>query len=256
MKPHFLYAGAAAALLLAACSKPEAPAMPESMPDTAAPAMNESLRGPDTGESGGNDPTAVDPDHYTTELENDAVRVLRIHYGPGEESVMHYHPDSVTVFLDDIDVEMTMGDGSTVQASTPAGSMLFNQAGEHRPKNTSDSAWEVVEIELKPRDAVMGESGGPDPAVVDAAHYTTEFENDQVRVLRIKYGPGEQSVMHYHPDAIAVFITDQDVEMTMPDGTTQEISAKARDVLAVPGGQHLPKNIGDAAFELVLVELK
>ena len=42
-----------------------------------------------------------------------------------------------------------------------------------------------------------------DPAKVDAKHYKLEFENDQVRVLRITYGPGEKSVMHEHPDAMA-----------------------------------------------------
>ena len=28
-----------------------------------------------------------------------------------------------------------------------------------------------------------------DPVIVDSNHYKVEFENDQVRVLRIKYGP-------------------------------------------------------------------
>jgi hypothetical protein len=32
-----------------------------------------------------------------------------------------------------------------------------------------------------------------DPVKVDAKHYTVEFENSQVRVLRIKYGPHEKS---------------------------------------------------------------
>ena len=40
---------------------------------------------------------------------------------------------------------------------------------------------------------------GPDPTSVDAAHYKVEFENDRVRILRITYGPGEESVMHHHP---------------------------------------------------------
>jgi quercetin dioxygenase-like cupin family protein len=35
-----------------------------------------------------------------------------------------------------------------------------------------------------------------------------EFENEQVRVLRIGYGAGEKSVMHEHPNAVAVFLTD------------------------------------------------
>ena len=95
-----------------------------------------------------------------------------------------------------------------------------------------------------------------DPTVVDPEHYTTEFENESVRVLRIKYGPGDESVMHYHPDSVAIMVTDQLVQMTMPDGSTEEVTLGTGDVLFMDEGQHLPKNISDAAWELVLVELK
>jgi hypothetical protein len=47
-----------------------------------------------------------------------------------------------------------------------------------------------------------------DPVRVDPQHYTVEFENDQVRVLRIRYGPHEKSVMHGHPAGLAVFLAD------------------------------------------------
>ena len=43
------------------------------------------------------DAVTVDPKHYKVEMENDQVRVLRIHYGAGEKSVMHSHPASVAV---------------------------------------------------------------------------------------------------------------------------------------------------------------
>ena len=36
-------------------------------------------------------------------------------------------------------------------------------------------------------------------STVDSGHYAVEMENDKVRVLRIKYGPHEKSVMHSHP---------------------------------------------------------
>ena len=97
---------------------------------------------------------------------------------------------------------------------------------------------------------------GPDPTVVDADHYKVEFENEQVRVVRITYGPGEQSVMHYHPDNVAVFLTAGHVEFGMPDGSSAEASAEAGTHEFAPAGQHLPKNIGDEPLELVLVELK
>ena len=55
---------------------------------------------------------------------------------------------------------------------------------------------------------LSGKSFAQDPTQVDTKHYKVEFENDKVRVLRIAYGAGEKSVMHEHPDAVAVFLTD------------------------------------------------
>jgi quercetin dioxygenase-like cupin family protein len=95
-----------------------------------------------------------------------------------------------------------------------------------------------------------------DPVKVDGKHYTVEFENDQVRVLRIKYGPGEKSVMHGHPNGVAVFLTDHQGRFTMPDGTTENRSAKAGEAIWSPGGAHLPENTGNRPMELILVELK
>jgi quercetin dioxygenase-like cupin family protein len=246
-----------AALFCVSCSKPDSETVSEPQPaDEAAPAA-EPMRAPTAaGGAGGSDPTVVDPGHYTAEFENEAVRIVRIEYGAGEESVMHYHPNSVAVFLTDIGAQMTMPDGSTMEIAASAGDAVFNPAGEHLPKNMSDSAWEVIEVELKPRDSVQDEPGGPDAIVADADHYTAEFENEAVRILRIAYGAGEESVMHYHPDSVAVFLTDHHVQMTMPDGSTEEISAAAGDTIFSPGGQHLPKNISDSAWELVLIELK
>ena len=250
------FAGAIFALIFVACSKPESEAVSESQGPEGEPPAAESLRAPDSGQAGGSDPTVVDSDHYQTEFENEAVRIVRIAYGPGEESVMHYHPDSVAVFVTDHLVQMTMPDGSTNEIPADAGDALFIPGGQHLPKNISDSAWELVLVELKQRDSATGEPGGPNATVVDADHYTTEFENEAVRIVRIAYGPGEESVMHYHPDSVAVFVTDHLVQMTMPDGSTNEIPADAGDALFIPGGQHLPKNISNSAWELVLVELK
>lgn len=95
-----------------------------------------------------------------------------------------------------------------------------------------------------------------DPSKVDAKHYKVEFENDQVRVLRIKYGPKEKSVMHEHPGAVAVFLTDGNVRFASPDGKTQDSAVKAGTSQWTPAGKHLPENLTDKPFELVLVEVK
>jgi quercetin dioxygenase-like cupin family protein len=95
-----------------------------------------------------------------------------------------------------------------------------------------------------------------DPVKVDSKHYKVEFENDQVRVLRITYGPHEKSVMHDHPANVAVFLTDGQGQFTLPDGKTQDVPLKAGATQWSTGGKHLPENTGDKAFELVVVELK
>jgi quercetin dioxygenase-like cupin family protein len=95
-----------------------------------------------------------------------------------------------------------------------------------------------------------------DPVKVDPKHYKVEFENSDVRILCINYGPGEKSVMHTHPETVAIFLTDQKATFTTPDGKTTEMDAKAGEVKNLPAGPHLPQNIGDKPMELILVEFK
>jgi len=95
-----------------------------------------------------------------------------------------------------------------------------------------------------------------DPVKVDAKHYKVEFENAKVRVLRVTVAPGEKSVMHRHPDAVAIFQKGGRVRFTFPDGKTEERDITAGTTLWTPAITHQPENIGDSEFEVILVELK
>jgi hypothetical protein len=97
---------------------------------------------------------------------------------------------------------------------------------------------------------------GQDPVKVDPQHYKVELDNAQVRVLRIHYGPHEKSVMHVHPNAIVVYLTDVHVKMTTPDGKSVEQTGKAGEEHWTPAGTHLPENLSDAPMDAVLIELK
>jgi len=100
------------------------------------------------------------------------------------------------------------------------------------------------------------QGAAPDPVRVDSGHYIVELENERVRVLRIRYGPREKSVMHSHPALVAVMVTGGHMRMTYPDGTTEDIVAKAGQVISFPALDHLPENLSDQPFEVVAVELK
>jgi quercetin dioxygenase-like cupin family protein len=95
-----------------------------------------------------------------------------------------------------------------------------------------------------------------DPVAVDPKHYKVELENDQVRVLRIKYGAHEKSAMHAHPAAVLVCLTDFRGKFTLPNGKTEERRGKAGETIWTPAEEHLPENLGDEPLEIVLVELK
>ena len=95
-----------------------------------------------------------------------------------------------------------------------------------------------------------------DPIVADPAHYSLVFENDQVRVLRIRYGPNEQGVMHEHPAGVVVYLDDLNGEFTLPDGTVMSSSGKRGDVVWTEAGAHQPRNLTDAPFEVIQIEMK
>jgi hypothetical protein len=77
-----------------------------------------------------------------------------------------------------------------------------------------------------------------------------------VRVLRIRYGPVEKSVIHGHPRMVAVFLTDAHFRFRYPDGSAEDIRAQAGQVLHFDASEHLVENLSAAPFEAIAVELK
>ena len=101
-----------------------------------------------------------------------------------------------------------------------------------------------------------GSLAAQDPVTIDPKHYKVELENENVRVLRVTYGPGEKSPMHAHPPYVGVFLTDGRIRFALPDGTTAEHEIKRGATGFAPAESHAPENIGSAPFELIAIELK
>lgn len=94
-----------------------------------------------------------------------------------------------------------------------------------------------------------------DPVKVDPAHHEIVLENDQVRVLRITFGPNEKTPEHEHPTAVAIMLTDAKNRLTRTGGKPDETPRKRGDVVLVEAGKHTVENLG-AKAEIILVELK
>jgi len=95
----------------------------------------------------------------------------------------------------------------------------------------------------------------PDAVTGDPKHYSVSFENDVARILRVKYGPGEKSVMHRHFPGCVIFLTDQTFNFMIPDGTIEPASVPAGALGCGDGNVHLPENIAGEA-EFIMVEFK
>ena len=101
------------------------------------------------------DAVKADPKHYTVVTENAQVRVLKVHYGPHEKSVMHSHPATVAVFLGPGNGRFSFPNGTSQDFTFKLGDVQYNTATTHLPQNTGDQGFDVVVIELK------GEAASP-----------------------------------------------------------------------------------------------
>ena len=201
------------------------------------------------------DPVQVDAKHYKVMLENDQVRVLRIHYNPKEKSVMHEHPAAVVVFLNTSKAKFTMPDGTTTtEGGGKAGTLRFTDAGKHLPEDIGTTPVEAVLVELKNK---SGSSAvALDPVKVDPTRHKVEVENDRVRVLRIKIKARDKTKQHEHPNSVAIFLTDVTAKITGGDGKTRDSNGKRGDAIWAVAEKHSVSNTSAKPAEIILVELK
>jgi hypothetical protein len=83
------------------------------------------------------DPAAVDPTHYRVVLENEYVRVLRVHYDAHERGQTHEHIlNRVVFYLND-------------QPGAKADDVRVAGAAKHAEENTSAQPADRIAVELK-----------------------------------------------------------------------------------------------------------
>jgi quercetin dioxygenase-like cupin family protein len=95
-----------------------------------------------------------------------------------------------------------------------------------------------------------------DPTLVEPKHYKLAFENDEVQVVDVHYGPHEKSTMHSHPGGVVVYITEGHLKFTDAHGSVKEVIARPGEARFFPPFKHKVENLGDKPFDAVYVGLR
>jgi hypothetical protein len=82
-----------------------------------------------------------------------------------------------------------------------------------------------------------------------------EFENDRVRVSRVKHGGHETAAAVSRHDRLIVYLHDGHITRT-EGGQREEIRRKAGDVVWRPRSQHDIKHEGEGEHEVLIIEIK
>ena len=100
--------------------------------------------------------------------------------------------------------------------------------------------------------AQSARQGPPDAVTADPKHYTVEFENDIVRVLRVRVGAGESAPAHRHDAYCAIEVSDS----SLREGNGPVSNSKTGQVFCGDATSHGPTNVGKAVAESIVVEFK
>jgi quercetin dioxygenase-like cupin family protein len=206
-------------------------------------------------------------------LENDQVRVVYANDQPHHKGAPHEHKlNRVMVYLTAGRQEIIpQGAGGRsidpVAAVKATGNVMDLKAGEvrwspaagmHTSEVVSDAPLKIVEVEIKKGgDPAKAVKSPLDPVKVDPSHYKVEFENSQVRVVRVTFPPHYKVPLHEHTlNRVVVYITDQNGRMTSADGKVETAQHKAGEASWGGPTKHQEENLNDKPFEAVVVELK
>ena len=199
------------------------------------------------------DSIKVDPAHHEVVFENDQVRVVRWIIPVGDKTLNHSHPDNLSVVLTDYHAKVTTPDRKTTAVHFQAGSTTWREAGVHVVENLGQQPMTGIIIEPK-KPASARPAGSADPVAVDPQHQKIEFENAQIRVVRERQS-GSFPV-HGHPDNVQILLTDLTVSLASGGGNPQTVTGKPGDVRWRTATEHVGKNLADAPFEQIVVEMK
>jgi len=193
-------------------------------------------------------------------LENDQVKVVRALEKAHVKGKFHEHKmNRVMIYLQPGQQRFEYQDGrKPMLFNWKEGQVEWSPAdGMHSPEVLTENPFNILEVELKKPGTGKAIASKLDPIKVDPKHYKVEFENNQVRVLRVKIEGHGVAPMHEHSlNRVTVFLTDQDFSTKDSTGKAATSKHKAGEAIWGTPITHTETNLSDRPFEVVAVELK
>jgi hypothetical protein len=193
-------------------------------------------------------------------FENDQVLINERHGQPHDHKlnrVMIYFQagGEILHYLDGKDVTLKWAAGDVKWS--PASGMHVSEIPDSMRIADANSPV-LVDIGIKKAgDPGKVVSTALDPLRVDAKDCKLEFENSQVRVIRVRIGSRQSVPMHECVlNRVVFYLTDLNVRETSPEGKVQVTGHKAGDYSWDGPTRHKMENLNDKPFEALLVEVK
>ena len=176
------------------------------------------------------DPTKTLPDSYKVQLDNDYVRVVRVHYDAGAKLPEHTHPPGTTVYvyLNDSEGVVFRHSGNNTRAVTrpavKAGGVRVAAGGEehHTAENPASTPSDFLRVWFKT------DNGGQRNLRRRLSPTDTEFANKQMSLTRLIVAPGHSIMIETPAEQPALIVS-------VPSGETRWIEGGQKESLAVAG---------------------
>lgn len=185
---------------------------------------------------------AVEPS--ATLFENGDVKVTRALEKAHVKGKFHEHKvNRVMVYLQSGRQRFEYQDGrKPAEFDWKAGQVVWSPSdGMHSPEVVSDEPFNIIEVELKNPGKP---AAGSHDALKVGKNYKLEFQNDQVRVLRLTLGAHQSTpAIGQNLKTVEIFLTDHD-------------NHKAGDAAWEAPNTGKIENTSDKPLEMILVELR
>jgi len=195
------------------------------------------------------------------DFENDQIIVNAPHPHvavPGSTHKMHDHKlNRVMVYLHPGGETIHYLDGRTVDLKWKEGEVMWSPAsGMHYSQipaaNPAFPGPMIIDIGIK-KPGIPGKILPP----FDPRLYKLEFENSQVRVLRLKIGARQSTPMEDHTvNRLVVCLSDQNVRETLADGMFSVKQHQSAQFIWEGPSKSKIENLNDKSFEAIVVEFK